>query len=345
MKRTTVEAQKTAGYIHDFLHIYSPTVKGSSSHTIKAYEETLAGYISYIEKFKEIDLEKFNPSCFKADWITDWISWLRTEQGCSASTCNCRLSNIREFLKFVKTKDVGLAQLYLDACTIPRQKQPKRHIQGLTKEAVQALLAAPDTKTNTGFRDMIIMLMLYCTAARIDELLSIKLNQLNLKKNSATVIIIGKGSKTRTLYLPKKALPYIRQYIDMAFKGEEDGNMYLFFSKEKGPYSHLSEQAVFKRLRKYAQIAHQTCSDVPLDLHAHQFRHARATHWLDEGINIVQISFLLGHENLSTTMAYLDLNEEEKKQALSASMILKPSGLKKNWDTDNRSIKRLCGLR
>ena len=70
-------------------------------------------------------------------------------------------------------------------------------------------------------------------------------------------------------------------------------------------------------LKKYAVTAHEKCSDVPLDLHAHQFRHAKATHWLEDGVNIVQISFLLGHEQLDTTMRYLDITTEQEIAALS----------------------------
>lgn len=55
---------------------------------------------------------------------------------------------------------------------------------------------------------------------------------------------------------------------------------------------------------------------MPLGLHAHQFRHGKASHWLEDGMNIVQISFLLGHEQLQTTMVYLDITAEEKAKAL-----------------------------
>lgn len=55
---------------------------------------------------------------------------------------------------------------------------------------------------------------------------------------------------------------------------------------------------------------------MPLKLHAHQFRHAKASHWLEDGMNIVQISFLLGHEQLDTTMVYLDITTEDEAKAL-----------------------------
>lgn len=73
-----------------------------------------------------------------------------------------------------------------------------------------------------------------------------------------------------------------------------------------------------KALHKYARIVQVECKDVPSDLHAHQFRHAKASHWLDEGINIVQISHLLGHESLEITMRYLDISVDVEAKALEA---------------------------
>ena len=78
----------------------------------------------------------------------------------------------------------------------------------------------------------------------------------------------------------------------------------------------MTPESVNKQLKKYTAIAHEICKDVPLTLHTHQFRHAKASHWLEDGMNIVQISFLLGHTNLHTTMAYLDITTEQESNAL-----------------------------
>ena len=66
----------------------------------------------------------------------------------------------------------------------------------------------------------------------------------------------------------------------------------------------------------HANACHEKCEDVPLDLHAHQFRLAKASHWLEDGMNIAQISFLLGHSQLETTMIYLDITTEQEAAAL-----------------------------
>ena len=68
--------------------------------------------------------------------------------------------------------------------------------------------------------------------------------------------------------------------------------------------------------KRYALKAHELFEDVPLDLHSHMWRHAKATHWLEDGINIVEISKLLGHESLETTMKYQDITTKQQLAAL-----------------------------
>ena len=104
------------------------------------------------------------------------------------------------------------------------------------------------------------------------------------------------------------------------------------------------QAAIDKRLKLYAQAANKICPDVPLRLHAHQFRHAKATHWLEDGINIVQISFLLGHEQLQTTMRYLDITTEDKVKALSTLENEQEKGVRKKWKNMDTTLAHFCGL-
>ena len=83
---------------------------------------------------------------------------------------------------------------------------------------------------------------------------------------------------------------------------------------------------------------------MPLDAHAHQFRHARASHWLEDGISIVQISFLLGHEQLETTMKYLDITTEEKANALSTLEMEREKYPNKKWKNKDGTLSEFCGL-
>lgn len=127
--------------------------------------------------------------------------------------------------------------------------------------------------------------------------------------------------------------------------GSGDKDDYLFYSSIHGKSSALSQQAVFKLLRKYAAAAHEKCNSVPLELHAHQFRHAKATHWLEDGMNVVQISFLLGHSSVETTMVYLDITTEQEMAALATIEGEKNQKVSAKWNPQKDTLSELCGLR
>jgi len=257
----------------------------------------------------------------------------------------CRLASLRAFLKYLGEQDVSLLYYGVSASKIERRKEPNRKITGMSKAAVRALLNAADTKTAIGRRDIAMLVTLYGTAARIDELLSLKVGQLQLEAKKPYVNVIGKNDKVRTLFLLRKAVDHLKQYIREYHGDNPDPNSYVFYSRVSGKASMMTQMAVSKRLKLYAGIAHSDCPEVPLDLHAHQFRHAKASHWLEDGMNIVQISLLLGHEQLETTMIYLDITLEQKADALSTLEDEDTRDIPKKWKGKGSSLASFCGVR
>lgn len=170
--------------------------------------------------------------------------------------------------------------------------------------------------TAAGRRDLALIAALYGTAARIDEILSLTVGQLHLDARTPHVTILGKGHKMRTLYLLPKAVAHLKSHLKEFHGGIAAPDAYVFYSRNAGPHGKMSQMAASKRLKRHAQTARQSCVEVPLDFHAHQLRHAKASHWLEDGMNIVPISLLLGHEQLQTTMVYLDVTIEQKAKAL-----------------------------
>jgi len=150
-----------------------------------------------------------------------------------------------------------------------------------------------------------------------------------LDQNSYT--ILGKGQKPRTLYLLPKAVSHIKKYIGEVHGSNADPGAYLFYSRVSGKYAKLTEPAMDKRLKGYAKKAHEKCADVPPKIHAHQFRHAKASHWIEDGLNVLQVSFLLGHAQLETTMVYLDVTMEEKGKALATLENENDRKITKKW--------------
>ena len=107
----------------------------------------------------------------------------------------------------------------------------------------------------------------------------------------------------------------------------------------------MSQTAVSKRLKAHALKSNSLCAEVPLDLHAHQLRHAKASHWLEDGMNIVQISLLLGHEQLETTMVYLDVTIEQKSLALGSIEDDHGKNMPKKWKGNPSSLSAFCSVK
>ena len=343
--RTNCEAVKFSRYVSDFLYDYAPNMLTNSDHTLKSYKDALTLYILFLES-ENISPYDFSKDCFERPFIEKWIRWLREVRRCSQDTCNVRLASIRAFLEYVGSRDVGLIYLSQDAKLIKRQKCVKKKVQGLTRDAVAAMLAVPDPATSIGKRDLVFMILLYATAARLNEILSIKLKHIHVANEKKPYItIIGKGQKTRTLYLLPKAVAHLKKYMSEAHGVSADPEAYLFYSRVGGKFEKLTPPAIDKRLKIYAKIAHEGCNDVPLTLHSHQFRHAKASHWIEDGLNVLQVSFLLGHAQLETTMIYLDISIEEKAKAMATLESEVDKKVDKKWKDSNGSLSSFCGLK
>ena len=112
-----------------------------------------------------------------------------------------------------------------------------------------------------------------------------------------------------------------------------------------GGHGKLTEAALDKRIKTYAAQANIHCKDVPLNTHAHLFRHAKASHWIEDGLSMVEIQFLLGHEQIETTMRYLDITTEDKAKDLATLERETEKGAEKKCKKDPESLVDFCGLK
>ena len=343
MRKAKSEAVEISKHISLFLREYAPNHLTRSQHTLRSYETALTLYVGFLEE-KGITPESFNASSFDKTKVEEWLVWLAETRGCSPDTCNNRLASIRAFLKYMASRDVKYSDISNGAATIKLRKRKKRKVNGLSRSAVKSLMEEPDATTLMGIRDLTFMILLYATAMRLDEALSLQIKHLVLD-GKACVNVIGKGNKLRTLYLLPKAVSHLKQYIDLFHGADPDPEAYLFFSRIKGRHSKMTQAAVSKMLKKYASSANAKNPEVPLDLHAHQFRHAKASHWMEDGMNIVQISFLLGHAQLQTTMIYLDVTTEQEAKAMATLESENDKKVSAKWKKAGNSISSMCGLK
>lgn len=299
---------------------YLPGVRGFSPATQKTYVISLKSFIQFLEKEKNIDCTSFSGESFLPENIQAWLLDMKKRK-CSNSTCNNRLAAIRNFLFYLKDKGDGLRfqKVYLKACEVKQMKTEKAHNIEISKEAIDSIFKAIDTHENIGKRDFALFFLMYSIAGRINEILSLKVSDLHMNEPNSRnyLIILGKGYKRRTPPILKDVAKILKGYISHFHGKSPNPDDFLFFSVHDGCKTKLTQEAVNARLSKYVSIAHEKNPCVPVHLSCHKLRHARASHWLEENLNIVAIQRLMGHADINTTMRYLFVSTKQKNDALS----------------------------
>ena len=325
------EARKIAKLYNEWIEVSRST---KSPNTVASYELTVNMYFQFLISKKNMNVLSFNlKDCFSKTMIEDWLRWLQEDKKCTPQSCNVRLSNLHSFLKYLSS-DFKYAEIYIASMSVERRKTLKVKIRGISEEGINALLKSIDVSTEVGLRDCVLWQMVYLTGMRISEALSIQLKHLNLNAKRPYVTVIGKRSKIRTPYLPSILVNNLKGYIRRFFGNKYDEDSFLFFSRVKGKMHPMTVKGAEERLKKNAAEANKICKDVPLDLHPHMLRHSFATHRLDDGMNIIQLSELLGHDDISTTMRYLDVSEKQTEEAIKYLEDDKTRKKKKKWKGD-----------
>lgn len=347
--KTNKESEVIAIAIREWLGVYLPKMRSCSQNTLTAYNKAVKLYMDFLEQVKSTNHTSLCAKNFSFDTIQEWIVWLKTIRGCSNSTCNHRLSCIRSFLKYLAHKDPRFMEQEVKASEIKYMSVPRNEFQEVTQKAMKALFAAPNLSTSIGKRDFALFNLMYITGARINEVLSLRIRDLHLYEGHGRnyVVLLGKGTKIRTIYLLPEIVKIMKSYIKQFHGTSPDDDNMVFFSRNGGQKQKLTQEAVNKRLKKYACVAHSKCPEIPKDLHCHSLRSARATHWLEQGLNIVMIQKLLGHEDIKTTMKYVGISVAQKEKALEALEDDVAKSATKKWKDKKMevSLAEILGLK
>jgi integrase/recombinase XerD len=172
----------------------------------------------------------------------------------------------------------------------------------LTADQVRRILETPSVKTPLGLRDRALLELLYAAGLRASEILTIRIEQLDLESGSARVI--GKGNKERLVLLGKAAEEAIRRYLDTArpklVRSKSGGEVFLGNHGRRLTTSHL--WGIVKKAAKVAGLDSR--------VYPHLFRHSFATHLLSGGADLRVIQELLGHASIGTTEIYTHVDED-----------------------------------
>ena len=328
--------------IRNYLTLYLPKIRCLSPRTIDSYRQSITLYCSFLKDQSNLNFSKVSFEHITRDSVMKFIQWLR-RRNCGISTCNLRLSALKSTLKYCADEDISHYSVYQEVKKIPLMKAPRIPVKYMSETALKALLAQPDIRTMKGIRNRMIIILLYDTGTRAQELVDIKISDLHLEARNPFIIVTGKGSKTRSIPLMDKTIAHLKNYIRRFHTvSANKNNTPLFYSIRSGIPHMLSTDTLAIMLKNYGERARITCTEVPKRVHPHLIRHTRAMHLYQAGMPLSYIAEFLGHVSINTTGIYASASIEMLRKALE-KVDPELSNEMPLWKNEE-NLKKLCGL-
>jgi site-specific recombinase XerD len=287
------------------------TQRQASPHTIAGYRDTMRLLLAFASERTGKPPSKLDIADLDVRVISAFLHHLEQARGNSASTRNARLAAIRSLFRYAAFKHPEHAAVIERVLALPAKRFDRALVTYLTKEEVNALLAAPDRSTWTGRRDHALLLTAIQTGLRVSELTGLRCQDMRNGADVAYLHCVGKNRKERTVPLIPQTVKTLTVWLRERHGMPEDP---LLPTIRGG---RLSRDAVEWLIAKHARTATERCPTLRTKrITAHVLRHTTAMTLLQSDISTTVIALWLGHEQESTTRGYLHGDLRLKQRAI-----------------------------
>jgi len=303
---------KFAVVLRAFFAQHLPLTRGLSPRTVLSYRDTFVLLLRFLAARHGCGVVKLDLPHLRPDDLLAFLDHLETERKNSVATRNARLAGIHSFARFLATQDPEQVEESQRLLAVPIKRGPTRAVDYLEDDEIRALLEAVSPDRRNHLRDRALLLTLFNTGARVQELLDIRSSDLQLDR-PASVRLCGKGRKERLCPLWPETVNALRALLCVT--PASVGDAVPIFRNHRG--EPMTRFGVRYLLRRYAQRSQTAVPTLAAKrVHPHTARHSAAVHLLRAGVELVTISQWLGHASVETTNRYAAVDLETKRQAL-----------------------------
>lgn len=285
--------------VDQFLH-YLRFERKYSEHTLESYRNDLTQFVEFLET--GIGQNNVPSKSVETNHIKDFLGHMLI-LGLEKRSIARKLSSIKSFFRYLLRREMIPKN---PAAIITSPKLDRRLPVIIDMNQASKLMELPPSSTFEGIRDRAILELLYGAGLRLNELLTLRLQNLNF--DSETIRITGKRGKERILPMGSHVKSILKKYLairDEVVNSIKDPSIIFTDRKGKALYPLLVQNMVKKYMSDLSEQEH---------LSPHVLRHAFATHLLDKGADLFAVKELLGHESLSTTQIYTHVSTERLKK-------------------------------
>ena len=311
--------------LNRFLTDFLVNKKGCSPKTIDSYRYAFIYLLDYYNEILGIPADQITIKSLTYERLLGFLDWLQSERKSGIATRNQRQAAINSFIRFLMYEKPEFLNEYQKILGIPVKKAPQKEISYLKTDGVSALMDQVDTRKADGLRDYVMLMLLYSTGIRVKDL---SLHEPH------TLLVHGKGKKSRYVPLMKDSIPIIQDYLKMmGYQSPEKLDEWLFINHMGRQFTR---QGVNYIIKKYGAMARESSPDlIPDSLSPHKMRHTAAMELVDSGVDLIYIRDLLGHVSVKTTEIYAKTDAKLKREAIEAASreIIPHEDAK--WDSDD----------
>lgn len=271
-----------------------------SPHTISSYEDDLRDFQEFLARhYRDVSwtlksVDHVTIRLFLGDLL---------ERDFSKRSVARKLACLKSFFKYLHKMNLVETN---PALRVGSPRLERRLPQYLDEAAAAELMTAPDQTTPEGVRDAAILELFYSTGMRLNELITLRIGDLDLAGGTAK--ILGKGSKERIVPLGTKASAALQRYLSLRSASVKvTSRTEPVFLTTRG--NRMSPKGVNILVRKYIARVSEISKKSP-----HVLRHTFATHLVNNGADLRAVKELLGHESLSTTQIYTHVGVDRLKK-------------------------------
>lgn len=313
-------------WLRRFLMEHLLSERNLSINTQSSYRDTFCFLLPFLARDAKKSVDHLLVEDVSAERLKRFLSHLEEDRHCGISTRNQRLAAVRSLAHFIGQNSPEHLQWCGQIRAVPFKKAPRSTITYLEKVEMDALLEAANGVALQQRRDHALLLFLYNTGARADEVAQVIITDLEIayapKRDLSSVRIRGKGNKLRRCPLWPQTINAIVPLIQGRSPSE-----HLFLNRCGQPITRFGIHTLVERTVKKA-IAHVPSLKTKR-VSPHTLRHTAATHLLRAGVDINTIRAWLGHVSINTTNIYAEVDLEMKAKALALCDVQKTKA--KHW--------------
>ncbi|WP_165214736.1 site-specific tyrosine recombinase XerD [Schaalia sp. ZJ1691] len=270
--------------------------RGASPHTLSNYRRDITRYVDDLNSRNITLADAVTPAVIE-EHLAALSSGKLTGKPAASSSVARAAAAIRGFHRFLLRERVA----QLDPAARVRPPKQGEHLpKALSVDQVAALLDAAHRGDDArSLRDAALLELLYATGARVSEVVSLAVDDIDLNDELSVVRLFGKGRKERLVPMGHYAREALGAYLVrsrpiLAAKGHSSGVLFLNLRGRA-----LSRQSAWEIIQRYAAAA-----GIDRDISPHTLRHSFATHLLEGGASVRDVQELLGHASVQTTQIY-----------------------------------------